>query len=223
MSTLAGKVAYEIVALRSATGHQSTHWQLARLLEVDEAAVTSTEQLADALGANADSGLRVLAPLCAIDAPADFIATLARIEMPSETGDQWLASWDADCRLLIDAWQSFVQQADVVEQTWGNFRLHVSRQQRGDDLAPGVRLLTIHKAQGREYRAVAVLGLNDGQLPDFRATSEEDQLAELRTFYVAVTRAARVLLVTRAKSRDTRYGARASNRSPYLGFLQSTQ
>lgn len=221
LSTLAGKVAYEIVALRSASSHQSTHWQLARLLHTDEPAVSSVERLSEVLAGHEDAGLRVLSALCAIDEPSQFIAALAGLQMPGDDDDPYLASWDADSRQMVDAWRSFVQRTDAVGQTWGNFRLYVSRQQRGDELAPGVRLLTIHKAQGREYRAVAVVGLNDGQLPDFRATAEEDQLAELRTFYVAITRAARVLLVTRAKSRDTRYGARATTPSPYLRFLAS--
>jgi len=223
LSTLPGKVTFEIIALRSATGHQSTHWQLARLLGVDEAGVTNPAQLARSLAAHGDPGLRSLVPLCSVDTLSEFIAAAAGLDPPDETDDQTLASWDADLRQLVDTWQSFAQQTDLVEQTWGNFRLHVSRRQRGDDLAPGVRLLTIHKAQGREYRAVALVGLNDGQLPDFRAKSKDDQLSELRTFYVAVTRASRVLLVSRARSRDTRYGPRATAPSPYLGFLQIVQ
>ena len=87
-------------------------------------------------------------------------------------------------------------------------------------MSDGVRMLTVHKAQGQEYKAVAVVGLNDGQLPDFRATSAEDQLSELRTFYVAVTRPTRVLLLTRPQSRITRYGPRSTEPSPYLRFSE---
>ncbi len=95
------------------------------------------------------------------------------------------------------------------------------RRNIGHPQAPGVRLLTIHKAQGREYRAVAVVGLNDGQLPDFRATSDAEMLSELRTFYVAVTRPSRSLLLTRPRSRQTRYGPRSSDPSPYLTLVAS--
>lgn len=221
LATLPGKVAFEIVALRSASGHKSTHWQLSRLLDVDEEEVTSPDQVARTLQRHVDPGIRGLAPLCSIEQPADFIAAAARLDPPQGVDGQPLASWEADFCQLVDAWRAFTQQTDQVEQTWGNFRLHVSRQQRGDDLAPGVRLLTIHKAQGREYRAVALVGLNEGQLPDFRATSRDDQVAELRTFYVAITRASRVLLVSRAKSRNTRYGARATAPSDYLEYLRA--
>ena len=82
-----------------------------------------------------------------------------------------------------------------------------------------MRLLTVHKAQGREYLAVAVVGLNDGQFPDFRAQSEAAFKDELRTFYVAITRARRVLLLSRSRSRMTRYGSRRTQPSPFLGIL----
>jgi len=219
LSTLAGKVAFELVALRSAAAHHSTHWQLARLLVTDEERVQTPEGLAAALEEHEDPTLRALRSLCAIEAPGDFVSSLRDLNLPSETGDAWLASWDADCRQLIDAWQTFSATTDAASQTWGNFRLFVSRIQRGDDLDPGVRLLTIHKAQGREYRAVAVVGLNDGQLPDFRATTDDEHTAELRTFYVAVTRPTRVLMLTRPMSRQTRYGSRNSDPSPFLSYL----
>ena len=219
LSTAAGKVAFEIVALQSASTHQSTHWQLARLLGADEDVVRSADAVADVLSSHPQPDVKLLAPLAKAESPHNFIATLGDLEMPTDVDERWLAAWDADCEQLLDAWRSFLERTDRVEQTWGNFRLHISRQQRGDDLAPGVRLLTIHKAQGREYRAVALIGLNDGQIPDFRATNDDDRLSELRTFYVAVTRPSRALLVTRALSRQTRYGPRLSEASPYLQMV----
>jgi DNA helicase-2/ATP-dependent DNA helicase PcrA len=220
LATLAGKVTYEIIALRSARSHRSTHWQLARLLGVDETDVTSPTQVAACLATNRDPGLRSLSPLCSSDTLAEFMTGVAFLEPPASPDGQMLASWDADFRQLLETWHSFAQQTDRVEQTWGNFRIYVSRQQRGDDLDSGVRLLTIHKAQGREYRAVAVVALNDGQLPDFRAVSADNQLSELRTFYVAITRASRVLVLSRARSRVTRYGPRGTAPSPYLAFIR---
>lgn len=221
LTTLAGKVAFEMVSLRSAASHQSTHWQLARLLVTDEERVQTLDDLHAALEEHQDTTLRGLRALCEVDNPHDFIAVLRELKLPTDAGDAWLASWDADCRQLVEAWDSFIAATDVASQTWGNFRLFVSRLQRGDDLDPGVRLLTVHKAQGREYRAVAVVGLNEGQLPDFRATTDDDQVAELRTFYVAVTRPTRLLLLTRPMSRETRYGSRSSDPSPFLAYLSN--
>jgi DNA helicase-2/ATP-dependent DNA helicase PcrA len=221
VTTISAKLILELVALRSAAEHRSTQWQLARLLGTDERAVGDINVLAGTLLSSDDEMLCMLAPLCSIGEPATFITALAHLEIPSGTDGPLLAAWEADCRQIVDAWRSFVAQADVVEQTWGNFRLHIARLQRGDAAHVGVRLLTIHKAQGREFRVVVLLGLNDGQLPDFRANTSEERLSELRTFYVAVTRASRLLLVTRASTRETRYGWRMSNPSPYWEFVRS--
>ena len=78
----------------------------------------------------------------------------------------------------------------------------------------------MHKAQGREFKAVAVVGMNDGQFPDFRATSDSARKAELQAFYVAATRASRMLVLTRALVRPTRYGNRFAEPSPYLGLVE---
>lgn len=57
-----------------------------------------------------------------------------------------------------------------------------------------LRLMTIHNAKGHEYKAVAIIGLRDGTLPDFRAKSDEEVEAEKRLFYVGVTRAEILLM-----------------------------
>src|SRR5579872_324139 len=54
-----------------------------------------------------------------------------------------------------------------------------------------LRLSTIHYAKGREYDAVAIIGLRQGTFPHFRA---EDIEAEKRLFYVGVTRARKLLM-----------------------------
>lgn len=54
-----------------------------------------------------------------------------------------------------------------------------------------LRLSTIHYAKGREYQAVAIIGLRSGTFPHFRS---DDVEAEKRLFYVGVTRAKRLLM-----------------------------
>lgn len=219
LTTVSAKVAFEMIALFSASSHQSTHWQLARLITADEESVRSPESLAETLEESEDPSLCILAGLCRHTEPGSFFDELAELEPPPDAPVEWLSAWEADRSQLVDAWKQFQLRSDAAARTWGNFRLHVSRVQRGDDLDRGVRLLTVHKAQGREYRAVAVVGLNDGQLPDFRASTSEEVTAELRTFYVALSRPARLLLLTRAESRTTRYGPRSSEPSPFLRYL----
>jgi len=57
-----------------------------------------------------------------------------------------------------------------------------------------LRLLTMHAAKGLEWDAVALIGLNEGQLPNRRATSAADLDESCRLFYVALTRAKRFVL-----------------------------
>jgi DNA helicase-2/ATP-dependent DNA helicase PcrA len=57
-----------------------------------------------------------------------------------------------------------------------------------------LRLMTIHNAKGHEYEAVAIIGLRDGVLPDWRSETPEAVEAEKRLFYVGVTRAERFLM-----------------------------
>lgn len=74
-----------------------------------------------------------------------------------------------------------------------------------------LRLSTIHYAKGREYDAVAIVGLRRNNFPHMRAETREGIEAEKRLFYVAMTRA-RLLLMYVAE-RDS-WG---NSPSPFLG------
>lgn len=59
-----------------------------------------------------------------------------------------------------------------------------------DSEMPKLVLSTIHSAKGREWNTVYILGVADGQLPDYRSIQDEEKLKEeQRLLYVAVTRA----------------------------------
>lgn len=67
---------------------------------------------------------------------------------------------------------------------------------------PGVKLMTVHAAKGLEFDTVFVTGLEEGLFPHERDDSENaDNEEERRLFYVAVTRAKRLLYVSYAASR----------------------
>lgn len=74
-----------------------------------------------------------------------------------------------------------------------------------------LRLSTIHYAKGREYAAVALIGLRQGTFPHFRATADDDLLGEKRLFYVGVTRAEKLLMYVAERDRF------ANPPSPFLG------
>ncbi|MFC1553383.1 ATP-dependent helicase [candidate division KSB1 bacterium] len=65
------------------------------------------------------------------------------------------------------------------------------------DTANSIKLLTMHKAKGREFEAVAIIDLHDGKVPDFRALRDNDidRIEEgRRLLYVGITRAKKYLL-----------------------------
>jgi len=65
-----------------------------------------------------------------------------------------------------------------------------------------VSLLTLHSAKGLEFPVVFIAGFEDGLLPHFHAIKDPEELAEeRRLFYVGVTRAQDMLILTGAKKR----------------------
>lgn len=75
-----------------------------------------------------------------------------------------------------------------------------------------LRLLTVHKAKGREFSAVAVIDVHDGRFPHFTACSNDEIEDGRRLLYVAATRAKRVLMFfTEDGHRD--------GPSPFLGEI----
>ena len=56
--------------------------------------------------------------------------------------------------------------------------------------ADAVSLMTLHSAKGTEFRAVLIVGMEDGTLPWFRSLQDAEALEEeRRLFYVGMTRA----------------------------------
>lgn len=220
-STTQGRIVFEIIGIHTDPAHRSTYRAIGRLLDRSPLPPTSVEEVKSSLAAFEDSAIGQLATLLDLTHVDELLPALRTLKSPASADDSRLAAWQDDLDQFERAWFAFDQSADRTAVTWGNFKLHCFRLQRGDALAPGVRLLTVHKAQGQEFSAVAVVGLNAGQFPDFRATTQETLTSELRTFYVALTRARRVLMLTRSTQRETRYGPRRTDPSPFLDYLFS--
>lgn len=64
-----------------------------------------------------------------------------------------------------------------------------------DTEAGGVVLSTIHQAKGLEWNTVFIIGLNDGRFPSRRSLAQEGLEEERRLFYVACTRAKKLLIL----------------------------
>jgi DNA helicase-2/ATP-dependent DNA helicase PcrA len=78
---------------------------------------------------------------------------------------------------------------------------------RGDSL---VTLMTLHNAKGLEFRAVYLLGMEEGIFPHARSIEEQGIEEERRLCYVGMTRAMEQLTLTHASSRSL-WGSRGYN------------
>jgi DNA helicase-2/ATP-dependent DNA helicase PcrA len=75
---------------------------------------------------------------------------------------------------------------------------HLDETSKGDHIS----LMTFHNAKGLEFPVVFVTGLEEGALPYFKAIGNDDKIAEeRRLFYVGMTRAKDVLLLSGARKR----------------------
>ena len=207
----AGQALVEMIGLRSAPDHLSIRRRLAQLCGHPDPEAWSN--VAELCAGSSDPGIVELTQICVVDSPEQLISELDRLEIEDQ-------DWPDDARQIKDAWASFVDRAAAGSRSFAEFKQHIARCQRGDRLDPGVRLLTIHKAQGQEFKSVALVACNQGQIPDFRSTTADEIAAELRTFYVAVSRPTRSLLLTRSETRLTRYSLRDTEQSDFLSLVE---
>lgn len=216
----AGKLFMEIISLKGSPDYVSTRWRMARILNVGEEDLDTNEKIKNVINRSEIPYLSPLGSVIDMNDLENAVEHFLRMNGPQETeATSVQASWETDLREIEMAWQDFKNTYDSIQRTWINFSQFSMRRQ-SSILNDGVQLMTIHKAQGREYKAVALVGMNDGQIPDFRAKDRESKISELRTFYVAITRARRLLLLTRAERRATRFGLRTTDPSPYLALVQ---
>jgi DNA helicase-2/ATP-dependent DNA helicase PcrA len=70
------------------------------------------------------------------------------------------------------------------------------------DSENSVSLMTLHSAKGLEFPVVFIAGLEDGLIPHFHAIKDPEELEEeRRLFYVGITRAKDMLIMSGAKKR----------------------
>src|SRR5204862_1382779 len=84
-----------------------------------------------------------------------------------------------------------------------------------------VTLMTLHNAKGLEFRAVYLIGMEEGIFPHARSIEEQGIEEERRLCYVGMTRAKELLSLTHASSRSL-WGSRGYNMpSRFLDELPS--
>ena len=125
--------------------------------------------------------------------------------------------WPDGAGILSNAWKDYRTTTTLQNLTPQGFLAHLAKIQRTRPTDPGVRLLTIDRAKGLEFKAVALIGVRSGQIPDYRANSPGERNEERRRLYVAMTRAARELVITWPTTTVDRYGrTHRQSPSPFL-------
>ncbi len=95
------------------------------------------------------------------------------------------------------------------ENSLEDFLAHISLLadvDKTDEKIDCVTLMTVHSAKGLEYDTVFITGLEEGIFPIIHEGEDDDIEEERRLFYVAITRAKRMLYITHANDR-MRFGS----------------
>jgi len=118
---------------------------------------------------------------------ADLLAAM-KIEAVPTTFDDFIREFDQNSE--DNSCQAFVNLVNAVSSQDARFAK-----------SKAVRLMTIHKAKGLEYRTVFVTFMKSGSFPRYDVYIEEER----RVFYVALTRAIDELHVISSQTRRSRF------------------
>jgi DNA helicase-2/ATP-dependent DNA helicase PcrA len=115
-------------------------------------------------------------------------------------------------------------QTEAAEPTLSGFLQEISLYSDQDAIRGEsnlVTLMTLHNAKGLEFRAVYVIGMEEGVFPHSRSIEEQGIEEERRLCYVGMTRAMERLTLTHASARSL-WGSRSYNlASRFLDELPS--
>jgi DNA helicase II / ATP-dependent DNA helicase PcrA len=112
---------------------------------------------------------------------------------------------------LVGVAREYQEQAD--DPSLSEFLQQISLFSDQDELSAQrslVTLMTLHNAKGLEFRAVFLIGMEEGVFPHSRSLEEQGLEEERRLCYVGLTRAKERLTLTHAASRSL-WGSRGFN------------
>ncbi len=104
-------------------------------------------------------------------------------------------------------------QAGAADPSLSHFLQEISLYSDQDALREDrslVTLMTLHNAKGLEFRAVFIIGMEEGVFPHARSIEEQGIEEERRLCYVGMTRAKEHLVLTHAAARSL-WGSRSYN------------
>ncbi len=114
--------------------------------------------------------------------------------------------WGDSARSLAEVWGNYLLLTSVQDRSLKGYLWHLEKIQRTRPTDPGIRLLTIDRAKGLEFKAVAIVGTRDGMIPHYHSDTVQEINEERRRLYVAMTRASRELVISWPMTTVDRYG-----------------
>jgi DNA helicase-2/ATP-dependent DNA helicase PcrA len=112
---------------------------------------------------------------------------------------------------LVGVAREYQEQAD--NPSLSEFLQQISLYSDQDEISPErslVTLMTLHNAKGLEFRAVFLIGMEEGIFPHARSLEEQGLEEERRLAYVGLTRSKERLTLTHASARSL-WGSRGFN------------
>jgi DNA helicase-2/ATP-dependent DNA helicase PcrA len=92
-----------------------------------------------------------------------------------------------------------------------------------EDSENSVSLMTLHSAKGLEFPVVFIAGIEDGLVPHFHAIKDPEELEEeRRLFYVGITRAKDMLVLSGAKKRRLYTSVQEQQPSRFLSDIPTS-
>lgn len=153
--------------------------------------------------------LRFMQALDVLQKSADSMKEVERRSV-SEDIRVWRGEWDRYIR-------SQVGDRHSLPAFLGHVALGTTQQPKQE----GLGLITVQSAKGLEFEVVFVVGMVDGNFPDYRSRSNEKALEEERRIvFVAVTRSRRLLYLSYPRRKEMPWGdVREQVPSPYLQIM----
>ena len=149
--------------------------------------------------------VEALIPSSGISANAlQVVSRLVELDLSMDQDE--MAAWHRDQQLLEQLLTNYEVSRSAPNRSLSGFLRMLARLEETPLSVQAVRALTPYRARGLGFKVVVVLGMNEGTFPYYRATSVDDLDEERRVVYVAASRAARALLLTRPRQRRSRYG-----------------
>ena len=141
-----------------------------------------------------------------------------------ETTHAWLLRF---CRELITPWRSITRNAHQEWEVCFEMVMRTDPVQDRDmplhvfagriDGTGLITLSTLHSAKGREFDAVILFGINDGDIPNWRDKKSDRAMREARRlFYVGVTRPRKDLCLVYQENRQSPWVDELLNRSQQI-------